>query len=82
MEEALYDTSYSSVTDKVLHNVLREEKKVLELAMESFEPVDKDDLMDLLDAHGQHYNASEDTKVSLMSPLGWKKKIESRLQCL
>ncbi|KAK0147942.1 hypothetical protein N1851_012402 [Merluccius polli] len=49
LEEAFYGTRYSSVTDSC--SMSQKKRKILELALESFESVDKDDLMDVLDAH-------------------------------
>ncbi len=77
LEEALYGVTYSSVTDSFLQYVSKEERKVLELALQSFESVDKDDLMDVLDAHDCHYLASEDTMAGLISQLGHKTLIQT-----
>ncbi|KAK0134209.1 hypothetical protein N1851_030221 [Merluccius polli] len=77
LEEALYGTSYSSVTDSFLQYVSKEERKILELALESFESVDKDDLMDVLDAHDCHYLASGDTIAGLVSQLGHKTLVQT-----
>lgn len=63
--------------DSFLQCVSKEERKILELALESFESVDKDDLKDVLDAHDCHYLASEDTMAGLMSQLGHKTLIQT-----
>lgn len=72
LEEALYGTSYSSVSESFLQYVSKEARKILELVLETFESVDKDDLMDVLDACDCHYFASEDTIAGLVSQLGHK----------
>ena len=77
LEEALYGQSYSSLTDSFLQYVSKEERKIIELALESFESVDKDDLMDVLDAHDCHYLASEDTVAGLISQLAHKTLIQT-----
>lgn len=66
LEEALYG-SYSSVADSFLLYVSKEERKILEFVLESFESVCKDYLMDVLDAHNGHCLASEDTIAGLLS---------------
>ena len=58
------------VTDGFLQYASKEERKILALSPESFECVDKDDLMDVLYAHDCHYLASEDTMAGLISQLG------------
>lgn len=51
LEETLYGRSYSSLTESFLQYVSKEERKIIESALESFESVDRDDLHDVLDAH-------------------------------
>lgn len=77
LEEAIYGVTYSSVTDSFLHYVSEEEREVLELALQSFGSVDKDELMEVLDAHDCHYIASEDTIAGLISQLGHKTLIQT-----
>ncbi|CAL8342286.1 unnamed protein product [Arctogadus glacialis] len=66
-EEILYGRNYSSVTDSFLQYVSKEERKILECALESFESVEKDDLLDVLEAHDCHHLASEETIAALVS---------------
>lgn len=77
LEEAIYGVIYSSVTDSFLNYISKEERKVLELALQSFGSVDKDELMEVLDAHDCHYIASEDTVARLISQLGHKTLIQT-----
>lgn len=46
-----------------------EERKIIQLSLESFESVDKDDLMVVLDAHDCHYLPSVDKMAGLLSQL-------------
>lgn len=73
----LYGRSYSSVTDSFLQYVSNEERKVLKLSLESFESVDKDELMDVLDAHDCHHLASGDTTAGLVSQVGHKTLVQT-----
>lgn len=77
LEEVLYGTCYSSVTESFLQYVSKEERKILSHALETFESVDKDELVDVLDAHDCHYNASEDTITELVTQLGHKALIQT-----
>lgn len=54
LEGALYGVTYSSVADSFLQYVSKEERKPFELALQSFESVDKDELMHVLDAYDCH----------------------------
>ncbi|XP_035985847.1 uncharacterized protein LOC110368198 isoform X1 [Fundulus heteroclitus] len=77
LEETLYGTIYSSVTESFLQYVSKEERETLELALNCFEAVDKDDLVDVLDAHDCHQRATKDNIARLVSQLGHKTLIQT-----
>lgn len=54
LEEALYDTSYSSVKDCFMQYISKAEREILQMALDSFQSVDKDDLIDVLDVLHTH----------------------------
>ena len=56
---------------------LQRREKNSECALESFESVEKDDLLDVLEAHDCHHLASEETIAALVSQLGHKTLIQT-----
>ncbi|KAI9536826.1 hypothetical protein NQZ68_031135 [Dissostichus eleginoides] len=77
LEECLYETNYSSVTESFLQYVSTQEREILELALKSFNSVEKDDLLDVLDAHDCHLLATEGNIAGLVSQLGHKSLIQT-----
>ncbi len=67
------------MTENFLQYVSKEEREILELALKSFESVDKDDPLDVSDAHDCHQLATEDNIARLVSQLGHKSLIQTRM---
>ena len=77
LKEALYGTTYSNVTDCFMQYISKEERKILQLALESFESVDRDDLIDVLDAYDCHQIPCKETLAPLLMQLGHKALIQT-----
>ncbi|KAF3841849.1 hypothetical protein F7725_023800 [Dissostichus mawsoni] len=66
-----------SVTESFLQYVSTQEREILELALKSFNSVEKDDLLDVLDAHDCQMLATEGNIAGLVSQLGHKSLIQT-----
>lgn len=77
LEEALYGTASSSCKDAFLQYVSDQEKQVLLSAIEDFDSVDKDAVIDLLDVHECHHIPYKENLLPLLSQLGHKSIIQS-----
>ncbi|XP_053569293.1 uncharacterized protein LOC128659738 [Bombina bombina] len=77
LEEVLYGRSTSSYMDSFLHYVSEQEKHVLIKALEDFNSVDIDSLLDILDVHECHQVPNKDTFLPLLSQMGHKAIIQA-----
>ena len=77
MEEALYGTTYSSIKDSFMHYVSKQDKEILEQALDSFQSVDQESLIETLDVHECHQIPTADNISALLSQLGHKALIQT-----
>ncbi|XP_072550021.1 uncharacterized protein [Salminus brasiliensis] len=76
LEQALYGTVYSSVTDAFLLYVSKHDREVLRHASNNFESVDQESLLDILDSYECHRMPTAENLVPLLSQLGHKVLIQ------
>lgn len=72
LEEVLYGSTTSSLKDSFLLYVSQEERSVLIRALEDFNSVDTDELLDVLDAHECKQVPTKDTLLPVLSQIGHK----------
>ncbi|KAL2090091.1 hypothetical protein ACEWY4_014779 [Coilia grayii] len=77
LEEVLCDSTTSSFKDSLLLYVSHEERSILEKALEDFNSVDTDELLDVLDAHECKQVPTEDTLLPVLSQIGHKVIIQA-----
>lgn len=77
LEEVLYGSSTSSFKDSFLLYVSQEERSVLLKALEDFNSVDTDELLDVLDAHECKQVPTEDTLLPVLAQIGHKVIIQA-----
>ncbi|TKS88093.1 hypothetical protein D9C73_022217 [Collichthys lucidus] len=75
--EVLCDSTTSSFKDSLLLYVSHEERSILEKALEDFNSVDTDELLDVLDAHECKQVPTEDTLLPVLSQIGHKVIIQA-----
>lgn len=76
LEEALYGTVYSSVTDTFMLYISKHDREVLQHALNNFESVDQDSLLDILDSYECHRMPTKENLASLLFQLGHKALIQ------
>ncbi|XP_028291816.1 uncharacterized protein LOC114454992 [Gouania willdenowi] len=72
LEEVLYGSTTSSFKDSFLLYVSQEERSVLLKALEDFNSVDTDELLDVLDAHECKQVPTKDTLLPVLAQIGHK----------
>ncbi|XP_028291708.1 uncharacterized protein LOC114463690 [Gouania willdenowi] len=72
LEEVLYGSTTSSFKDSFLLYVSQEERSVLLKALEDFNSVDTDELLDILDAHECKQVPTKDTLLPVLAQIGHK----------
>ncbi|XP_066497604.1 uncharacterized protein [Hoplias malabaricus] len=77
LEEAIYGTVYSSVTEAFMLYVSKHDRVVLQHAMSDFQSVDQDSLLDVLDSYECHRMPTEENIAHLLSQLGHKALIQT-----
>lgn len=76
LQEALYNTVSSSLKDAFLQYVSEQEREVLHKALDDFNSVDSETLLDALETHECHTIPTEENLIPLMSQLGHKALIQ------
>ena len=77
LQEALYNTVSSSLKDAFLLYVSEQEREVLHKALDDFNSVDSETLLDALETHECHIIPTEENLIPLMSQLGHKALIQA-----
>ncbi|KAM7423444.1 hypothetical protein PAMA_000003 [Pampus argenteus] len=77
LEEVLYGSATSSFKDSFLLYVSQEERSVLLKALEDFETVDTDELLDVLDAHECKQVPTKNTVLPVLAQIGHKVNIQA-----
>lgn len=77
LEEVLYGSTTSSFKDSLLLYVSQEERSVLLKALEDFNSVDTDELLDVLDAHECKQVPTKDTLLPVLTQIGHKVIIQA-----
>lgn len=77
LEEVLYGSTTSSFKDSLLLYVSQEERSVLLKALEDFNSVDTDELLDVLDAHECKQVPTKDTLLPVLAQIGHKVIIQA-----
>lgn len=77
LEEVLYGTATSSFKDYLLLYVSHEEKSVLMKALEDFDSVDTEELLDVIDAYECKQIPSEETLLPILVQIGHKVFIQA-----
>lgn len=77
LEEVLYGSTTSSLKDSLLLYVSQEERSVLLKALEDFNSVDTDELLDVLDAHECKQVPTKDTLLPVLAQIGHKVIIQA-----
>ncbi|XP_036971333.1 uncharacterized protein LOC119028958 [Acanthopagrus latus] len=72
LEEVLYGSTTSSFKDSLLLYVSQEERSVLLKALEDFNSVDTDELLDVLDVHECKQVPTKDTLLPVLAQIGHK----------
>ncbi|KAI4881305.1 hypothetical protein NFI96_029920, partial [Prochilodus magdalenae] len=76
LEQALYGTVYSSVTESFMLYISKHDREVLQHALNNFESVDQDSLLDILDSYECHRMPTEENLGPLLTQLGHKALIQ------
>ncbi|KAM9840519.1 uncharacterized protein ACBR49_015898 [Aulostomus maculatus] len=77
LEEALYGSTTSSFKDSLLLYVSQKERDVLLKALEDFDSVDTDELLDVLGSYGCKQVPTKDTLHSILAQIGHKVIIQA-----
>ncbi|KAK7157122.1 hypothetical protein R3I94_007018 [Phoxinus phoxinus] len=77
LEEVLYSTTFSSLKDSFLQYVSGQEREVLQKALEDFDSVDSDSLLDALEPHECQQVPTKDNLIPLLSQMGHKSLIQA-----
>lgn len=77
LEEVLYGTTTSICKDAFLQYVSDQERQVLQRALENFDSVETESLIEILDVHECYQLPTQDNLVPLLSQLGHKCLIQA-----
>ena len=77
LEEVLYSSTTSSFKDSLLLYISQEERAVLLKALEDFQSVDTDELLDVLDAYECKQVPNKDTLLPVLAQIGHKVIIQA-----
>ncbi|KAL7860298.1 hypothetical protein AOLI_G00166470 [Acnodon oligacanthus] len=76
LEETLYGTIFSSVSEAFMLYISKHDREVLQHALNNFETVDQDSLLDILDSYECHRMPTEENLGPLLTQLGHKALIQ------
>ncbi|XP_036445584.1 uncharacterized protein LOC118821195 isoform X1 [Colossoma macropomum] len=76
LEETLYGTIFSSVSKAFMLYISKHDREVLQHALNNFESVDQDSLLDILDSYECHRMPTEENLGPLLTQLGHKALIQ------